>query len=134
MDLLPIQDDEPGIDDLFIAALQQFKSEGTEHAVENQSMHRFVVPVSSTVVEQSRKCGVPLKTRTQTTWSCRVWAAWVKDRKSLPEADLKEVHHECTEDIAKMSVESLQFGLPKFVLKARHATQQHYPPDSLYSI
>ena len=134
VDLPPIQDDEPGIDDIFLAASQQFQTEVTEHAVENQRMRRFGVPVSSTVVEQSRNCGVPPKTRTQIMWSCRVWAVWVKDRKSLPEADLKEAYHECTEDIAKMNVESLQFWLPKFVLEARCATQQNYPPDSLCSI
>ena len=134
VDLPPVQDEEPGIDDLFLAASQQFQSEGTEHAVENQSTRRFGVPVSSAVVEQSRKCGVPPKTRAQTTWCCRVWAAWVKDRKSLPEADLEEAHHELSEDIAKMSIESFQFWLPKFVLEVRRADQLHYPPDSLYSI
>ena len=50
---------------------------------------------------------------------------WVKDRKSLPEADLEVAHHELSEDIAKMSIESLQFWLPK---------QKNYPPDSLYRL
>ena len=87
--------------------------------------HRFSVPVSS---EQLRESGVPLKTRGQTTWCCRVWVAWVKVRKSLPEADLEEAHPKLGEDIPKMSID---FWLPKFV---RHADQQHYRPDSLYSI
>ena len=137
VDLPPVQDEEPGIDDLFLAASQQFQSEGTEHAVENQSTRcRFGVPVSSAVVEQSRKCVEYRRKHVPklTTWCCRVWAAWVKDRKSLPEADLEEAHHELSEDIAKMSIESLQFWLPKFVLEVRRADQQHYPPDSLYSI
>ena len=52
VDLPPKQEDEPRIDNLFLAALQQSQSEGTKHAVENQSMRcRFSVPVSSTVVE-----------------------------------------------------------------------------------
>ena len=40
MDSPPIQDNEPGIDNVFLAASQQFQSEGTEHAVETQSMRR----------------------------------------------------------------------------------------------
>ena len=108
------------IDDLFLAASQQFQSECTAHTVEKLSTpRRFGVPVSSVAVEQSRKSGIPSKTRSQTMWCCRVWGAWVKDRKLLPEADMEEVHHDLSEDVSKMSIESLQFWLPKFVLEVR---------------
>ena len=76
------------------------------------------------------KSGVPSKTRGQTTLCCRVWAAWIKDWKSLPEADLEEAHHEIL--IAMMSIESLRW-LPKFVLEVRRADKQHYPPDSFFT-
>lgn len=33
-----------------------------------------------------------------------------------------------------MSIESLQFWLPKFVLEVRRKDSEHYPPDSLYGI
>ena len=36
------------------------------------------------------------------------------------------VHHELSEDIAKMSIELLEFWQPKFVLEVRRADQQHY--------
>ena len=125
-----LQEDELEIDNIFLAASQQ--SEYPEQAV--CTSRRFGAPVSSAVVEQSRKSGIPPKTRDQTAWCCRVWAAWAKNRRSLPEADLEETHHELKEDVSKMSMESLRFWLPKFVLEVRHVDQQHYPPDSLYSI
>ena len=127
-------------DELLLLASQQYESEFVDDggaqagSASGSTGRRFGVPVSSAVVEQSRKSGVPPKTRGQTTWCCRVWAAWVKDRKFLPEADLEEANHGLSEDIAKMSITSLQFWLPKFVLEVRRADQQHYPPDSLYSL
>ena len=98
------------------------KSEGTEHAVENERMpRRFSVPVSLAVVERLREPGIPPKACGQITWCCRVWAAWVKDRKSLPEADLEEPDRKLSDGIAMMSIES--FWLPKFRLELRRADQ-----------
>ena len=37
---------------------------------------------------------------------------------------MEEVHHDLSEDVTKMSMESLQFWLPKFVLEVRRTDQQ----------
>ena len=75
--------DRDSIDDLFIAASQQlddYELEGVREATgsseKQRKFGRFAAPVTATEVEMARKCGVPQKTRDQTSWSCRVWAAW----------------------------------------------------------
>ena len=78
--------------------------------------------------------GVPPKTRRQTSWANGVWASWAKDRKSLPNVDPLDGNHELSEDITSMSIKSLQFWLPKFVLEVRRQDKQHYPLDSLSNI
>ena len=122
-------------DDIFFTASQQFELEHADTVQANPSKpSRFGAPVTSLIVEQARESGVPPKTRQQTSWSCRVWGAWAKERNKLPRTETYESDRELLEDITKMNVKSLQFWLPKFVLEVRHADQQHYPPDSLYGI
>ena len=121
--------DRDSIDDLFIAVSQQlddYELEGVREATgsseKQRKFGRFTAPVTATEVKMARKCGVPQKTRDQTSWSCRVWAAWARQRKKLPAADLLEKDNELCEDISKMAVSSMQFWLPKFVLEVEHRT------------
>ena len=121
-------------DIIFLTASQQFELEHDTVQANPSKPSRFGAPVTSIVVEQARESGVPPKTRQQTSWSCRVWGAWAKERNKLPRTETYESDHELLEDFTKMNVKSLQFWLPKFVLEVRRADQQHYPPDSLYAI
>ena len=73
MDLPPIQDDEPGIDDLFLASSQQFQSEGTKHAVENQSMRRRFGDTCSDSPQHARYLHIAIVVM-QRGRDCRFWA------------------------------------------------------------
>ena len=95
---------------------------------------RFGPTVTAAQVESAREAGVPPKMRGVTLWSCRVWSAWVIERKSKGFSDSLETQHELSSDFSQMSVSSMKFWLPRFVLEVRRADQKHYPPDSLYSI
>ena len=130
----PAQEQEdPPPSNLLLAASQQFESAGCP-AVPDAAIRRFGAPVTSSLVEELRKAGMPLKTRNQTAWSCRVWAAWASDRKTHPAVDECEAMHRLSEDITSMCIDSLQYWLPKFVLEARRQDKDCYPPESLYSI
>ena len=127
------------MDYLLISASQAYESsvDASEVSVGNSdsnTISRFGAPVTSVTVEESRKSGIPPKTRRQTSWACGVWAAWANNPKLLPSVDQNEESYELSEDITSMSVRSLQFWLPKFVLEVRRKDKQNYPPDSLYSI
>ena len=63
------------------------EEQSRERSPDTQSMlRRFGDPVTSASVEEVRRVGVPPKTRGQTSWCRRVWAAWANERKTLPEA------------------------------------------------
>ena len=100
----------------------------------DQGSTRFGAPVTFAAVEDTRKAGVPQKTKAQTSWSSRVWSSWAKERKKLPAADSLEANYDLREDFTSMSIESLQYWLPKFVLEVRRQDKEYYPPDSLYGI
>lgn len=90
-----------------------------QHPDKSSTLRRFGDPVTSASVEQSRRQGVP------PAWCCRVWAAWAKERNTLPEADQQEASKDLGEDITVMSIENLQCWLPKFVLEVRTLSSRH---------
>ena len=103
------------LNQIFLAALQQFEQAESENATPRSKEGWFSDPVTSLCVEQSRKSGIPPKTCQQTLWALRVWGEWAKQRNELPRVETSEACYELTEDFVKMPVSSLQLWLPKFV-------------------
>ena len=66
------------------------------------------------------------------SWSSRVWSE--RERAKRPAADPEESSYELLQDFCAMDVESMKFWLCKFIIEARRADGDYYPPDSLYSI
>ena len=65
----------------------------------SNTISQFGAPVTSVNVEESRKSGIPPKTRRQTSWACGVWA---NNRKALPSVDQHEESYELSEDITSI--------------------------------
>ena len=79
----------------------------------------------------AREDGIPKKS---TEWCVRVWRDWVNQRLSnLLQSEISSGHH-LQEDLAGMSVESMNFWLSWFVLEVRWRDCKEYPPNSLYQI
>ena len=99
--------EESEIDDLLLTVSQSYESNEQlrdRRQDKSSTLHRFGDPVTYASVEESRRLGVPPKTRGQTSWCCRVWAAWAKERNTLPEADQQEANNYLCEDITAMRI------------------------------
>ena len=111
-------------DEFLIQASQQWEAE----------QQRFSIPVTSEAVESAIISGVPEKTKASNLWALNVWKACAKSRKINPVMEEKEKLHPLDENFVTMSIDSISFWLPKFILEVRKENSECYPPSSLHGI
>ena len=90
---------------------------------------RFKTLATDSDVEEAQKKAVPKNTEKNTTWVVNIWKQWSAHR-----------HQTCTSycdwptHFLIANPTEMNYWLSKFVLEARKANGDHYPPDTLYCI
>ncbi len=95
------------------------------------SSRKYGTPKNEDAVKRVIASGVAPKTKAQTDWTVRVWKDWALSRKQRL---LPDEPDSLAEDFATLTAEQMDFWLSRFVLEARKANGQLYPPNSLYQI
>ena len=124
-------DDET--DEFMIKASQLVADDGTVIAPKSEPKpSRWGSPQSLAAIEKTRRGGVPKSTMKQTDWCLGVWTNWVsyRSQKLVEESDQQfELLN-----LVEMSLESLRYWLPKFVMEVRKVDGSHYPPNTVYQL
>ena len=122
-------------DEILLLASQQFEENyGGKEMSEVDGVLRYGSPKTSKQIDDVRKLGVPVKTRDQNKWVCRIFSDWAQYRLQSVCVEEEEKQHLLVEDFCKMRVRDMNFWLLKFVLEVRRRDGQPYSPETLYQI
>ena len=90
---------------------------------------RFKTLATDSDVEEAKKRAVPKNTDKNTSWAVNIWKQWSAHRRQTCASYSDWPTHLIIAHPTEMN-----YWLSKFVLEARKANGDHYPPDTLYCI
>ena len=116
-----------------IKASQLIAGDGTVIAPKSEPKpSRWGSAQSLAAIEKIPRGGVLKSTMKQTDWCLGAWTNWVsyRSQKLVEESD-KQFE---LVNLIQMSLESLRYWLPKFVMEVRKVDGSHYPPTTVYQL
>ena len=95
----------------------------------SSSSSRFAELKTDSQLEQAKANSIPCNTKKNTSWAVNVWKAWSAHRREKCSYVSEWPVH-----LFLAQPHELDYWLSKFVLEARKANGEPYPPDTLYVI